>query len=50
MATFRFTAGPWNIHEGNDTFGPPIKKSFGRNMPRSAWPACSSMTTTQFPT
>ena len=22
MATFRFTAGPWNIHEGNETFGP----------------------------
>ena len=27
MATFRFTAGPWNIHEGNETFGPGHRKS-----------------------
>lgn len=26
MATFRFTAGPWNIHEGNETFGPGHRK------------------------
>ena len=25
MATFRFTAGPWNIHEGHETFGPGIR-------------------------
>ncbi len=28
MATFRFTAGPWNIHEGNETFGPGHRKTF----------------------
>ena len=22
MAKFRFTVGPWNVHEGNETFGP----------------------------
>ena len=27
MATFRFTAGPWNVHEGNETFGPGHRKS-----------------------
>ena len=27
MATFRFTAGPWNVHEGNETFGPGNRKS-----------------------
>ena len=26
MATFRFTAGPWNVHEGNETFGPGHRK------------------------
>ena len=25
--TFRFTFGPWNIHEGADVFGPPVRKS-----------------------
>ena len=27
MATFRFTVGPWNVHEGNETFGPGNRKS-----------------------
>ena len=27
MDTFRFTAGPWNIHEGNETFVPGHRKS-----------------------
>ena len=27
MAKFRFTAGPWNVHEGNETFGPGNRKS-----------------------
>ena len=27
MATFRYTVGPWNVHEGNDTFGPGNRKS-----------------------
>jgi xylose isomerase len=25
--TFRFTFGPWNIHEGADPFGPPVRNS-----------------------
>ena len=25
MATFRFTVGPWNVHEGTETFGPGIR-------------------------
>ena len=27
MATFRFTVGPWNVHEGNETFGPGNRKT-----------------------
>jgi xylose isomerase len=27
-ATFRFSFGPWNIHEGADPFGPAVRKSF----------------------
>jgi xylose isomerase len=26
-ATFRFSFGPWNIHEGADPFGPPVRPS-----------------------
>ena len=25
---FRFSFGPWNIHEGADPFGPPVRKPF----------------------
>jgi xylose isomerase len=25
--TFKFSFGPWNIHEGSDPFGPPVRKS-----------------------
>jgi xylose isomerase len=25
--TFRFTFGPWNIHEGADVFGPPVRQT-----------------------
>jgi len=25
---FRFSFGPWNIHEGADPFGPPVRQSF----------------------
>ena len=25
---YRFTFGPWNIHEGADPFGPPVRSSF----------------------
>jgi xylose isomerase len=24
---FKFTFGPWNIHEGTDPFGPAVRKS-----------------------
>jgi xylose isomerase len=27
QATFRFSFGPWNIHEGADPFGPPVRDS-----------------------
>ncbi|MEG0784904.1 MAG: TIM barrel protein [Christensenella sp.] len=27
MTKFRFTVGPWNVHEGNETFGPGIRPS-----------------------
>lgn len=32
--TFRFTFGPWNIHEGADVFGPTVRKtvSFDRKL------------------
>ena len=26
--TYRFSFGPWNIHEGADPFGPPVRESF----------------------
>lgn len=31
---FRFSFGPWNIHEGADSFGPPVRKpmAFGRKL------------------
>ncbi len=27
-STYRFSFGPWNIHEGADPFGPPVRESF----------------------
>ena len=27
MADYRFSFGPWNIHEGADPFGPPVRPS-----------------------
>ena len=27
QGTFRFSFGPWNIHEGADPFGPPVRPS-----------------------
>jgi xylose isomerase len=27
QTTYRFSFGPWNIHEGADSFGPPVRKS-----------------------
>ncbi len=29
--TFRFSFGPWNIHEGADPFGPPVRESVAFN-------------------
>jgi xylose isomerase len=29
-AAFRFSFGPWNIHEGADVFGPPVRKPVER--------------------
>ena len=28
MSQFKFSVGPWNIHEGADVFGPPVRRSF----------------------
>jgi xylose isomerase len=28
-ANYRFSFGPWNIHEGADPFGPPVRPSLG---------------------
>jgi len=27
MSKFRFSVGPWNVHEGADAFGPEVRKS-----------------------
>ena len=27
MSTFRFTVGPWNVHEGNETFGLLVQRN-----------------------
>ncbi len=29
LTEYRFSFGPWNIHEGADPFGPPVRESFG---------------------
>ena len=36
MSQFKFSAGPWNVHEGADAFGPPIREaiSIGQKMVR----------------
>ena len=31
QGTFRFSFGPWNIHEGADPFGPEVRKSIPFN-------------------
>lgn len=28
MVGYRFSFGPWNIHEGGDPFGPPVRPSW----------------------
>ena len=32
--TFRFSFGPWNIHEGADPFGPQVRESITFNKKR----------------
>lgn len=27
MSRFKFSVGPWNVHEGADAFGPPVRES-----------------------
>ena len=27
MSSFKFSVGPWNVHEGADAFGPPVRES-----------------------
>jgi xylose isomerase len=38
MSTFRFSVGPWNIHEGADPFGPAVRNTvpFARKVERLA--------------
>ena len=31
LTEYRFSFGPWNIHEGADPFGPPVRESFSFN-------------------
>jgi xylose isomerase len=26
MSAFRYSVGPWNVHEGADSFGPEVRK------------------------
>ena len=28
MSRFKFSVGPWNVHEGADVFGPPVRRTF----------------------
>ena len=29
MSTFKFSVGPWNVHEGADSYGPAVRKTIG---------------------
>ena len=49
---YRFSFGPWNIHEGADPFGPEVRPSltFAQKLPLyRSWAStpCSSTTTTR---
>ena len=37
QGTFRFSFGPWNIHEGADPFGPEVRKSISFNNKLAAY-------------
>ena len=37
QGTFRFSFGPWNIHEGADPFGPEVRKSIAFNTKLAAY-------------
>ncbi|MGO4376551.1 hypothetical protein AB4Z21_38510, partial [Paenibacillus sp. MCAF20] len=26
MSKFKYSVGPWNVHNGADTYGPPVRK------------------------
>ena len=34
MSRFKYSVGPWNVHEGADSFGPSVRKTieFGRKI------------------
>ena len=38
QGTFRFSFGPWNIHEGADPFGPEVRKTIPFNEKLAAFP------------
>ena len=53
QGTFRFSFGPWNIHEGADPFGPEVRKTVPFNKKLEAYKkmastASSFTTTTRF--
>ena len=37
QGTFRFSFGPWNIHEGADPFGPEVRKTIPFNEKLAAY-------------
>ncbi len=52
MSQFKFSVGPWNVHEGADTFGPEVRKPIAfekkwQNSRKSDLTRYSSMTLMQ---
>ena len=37
QGTFRFSFGPWNIHEGADPFGPEVRRTIPFNQKLEAY-------------
>jgi len=53
-AQFRFSFGPWNIHDGADVFGPPVRRrlDFAQKLKlykKMGFDGCSSTTMTRWP-
>ena len=53
MSQFKFSVGPWNVHEGADAFGPDVRGSIPfeekiKKFKEMAWMPSSSMMTMQF--